>query len=79
MGFGTNYLKIKNKLIYKCISLFIKEKMDNYLSKYSSNIIEELFPFYNVEIYNIMKENRYFFQDMKRDYSYFENELVKTK
>jgi AcrR family transcriptional regulator len=61
----------KNELIYKCISLFIKEekeRMDNYLSKYSSNIIEELFPFYNIEIYNIMKENCCFFSDIKRYY-----------
>jgi AcrR family transcriptional regulator len=61
----------KNKLIYECIFLLVeeeKEKMSYYLSKNSSNIIEELFPLCNIDIYNMMKEFRYIFQDVKRYY-----------
>ena len=69
----------KNELIYKCISLFIKEekdKMDYYLSKNNSNIIEELFPLYNIDIYNMMKDRRHFFLDIKRYYPEIFDKLV---
>ena len=61
----------KNDLIYKCISLLIeeeKEKMDYYFSENGSNIIEELFPLYNIDIYNMIKDHRHFFLDIKRYY-----------
>jgi len=61
----------KNELIYNCISLFIeteKEKINSYLSNHNSNIIEELFPILNIEVYNRMKEHNYFFLDVKRHY-----------
>ena len=61
----------KNELIYKCISLFAKElknKMEHYLSENNSNVIEELFPLFNYDIYNMMKKNDYFFRDIKKYY-----------
>ena len=61
----------KNELIYKCISLFVeteKEKINSYLSDHNSNIIEELFPILNIDVYNRMKERNYFFLDVKRHY-----------
>ena len=69
----------KNELIYKCISLLIKEekeRMDYYLSKSDSNIIEELFPFYNIDIYNMMKDRRHIFLDIKRYYPEIFDKLV---
>ena len=70
----------KNELIYKCISLFIereKEKINSYLSNNNSNIIEELFPVLNIDVYNKMKEHNYFFLDVKRYYpEIFEKVIV---
>ena len=69
----------KNELIYKCIVLFIKEenkKMEDYLSKNHSNIIEELFPLLNLDIYNMTKDRHYFLHDLKRYYPDIHDKII---
>ncbi len=60
----------KTNLLIKSIELLFEiehEKIDYHLSK-SNNIIEEIFPMLNFDIYNRMKEFRDFFEDVKKQY-----------
>jgi AcrR family transcriptional regulator len=61
----------KSELIYKCIFYLVeeeREKMKYHLSKEEANVIEKLFPFLNIEVYDRIKQHHHFFCDVKRYY-----------
>lgn len=60
----------KTELVQKSVDLFFEienEKIEYYLSQ-SGNIIEEMFPVLNFDIYNRMKKYGDFFRDVKKLY-----------
>ncbi len=73
MSKRTLYEIFENKtdLIYKSVELLLSEeekRISHYLSSNDSNIIEELFPMLNYNVYNWLKERREFLSEIKRSY-----------
>lgn len=71
----------KTNLVYKSIEFLLFEeenKISQFLSSDGINIIEELFPMLNYDVYNWIKDRREFFYDIKRTYPEVFDKIIAT-